>query len=235
MCPNSSICGKKDGNDWCGCWGRFFWHAKKYRKVKKNDGWICIIQKIVVPLHPLLKKSNVFVVSLAQLVEQLTLNQWVEGSSPSGDTLGKRLSLLAISFWFCIFPICCCWNNFCFVMICTIITWQRVVRHKAKKKRNHTSISLLPGSATRTRTGVYGVRGRCPRPLDDSTKASICAFFFKSGCKGTAFFWYTQISWCFFCTFFVFYFFYGFCPALWNTIVCHIHILLLTLRLSLNS
>ena len=25
-------------------------------------------------------------VSLAQLVEQLTLNQWVEGSSPSGDT-----------------------------------------------------------------------------------------------------------------------------------------------------
>ncbi len=27
------------------------------------------------------------------------------------------------------------------------------------------------GSATRTRTGVYGVRGRCPRPLDDSTKA----------------------------------------------------------------
>ena len=25
-------------------------------------------------------------VSLAQLVEQLTLTQWVEGSSPSGDT-----------------------------------------------------------------------------------------------------------------------------------------------------
>ena len=25
-------------------------------------------------------------------------------------------------------------------------------------------------SATRTRTGVYGVRGRCPRPLDDSTR-----------------------------------------------------------------
>ena len=28
-------------------------------------------------------------VSLAQLVEQLTLNQWVEGSSPSGDTNKK--------------------------------------------------------------------------------------------------------------------------------------------------
>ena len=40
------------------------------------------------------KKSSTFApalekkvfVSLAQLVEQLTLNQWVEGSSPSGDT-----------------------------------------------------------------------------------------------------------------------------------------------------
>ena len=30
------------------------------------------------------------------------------------------------------------------------------------------------GSATRTRTGVYGVRGRCPRPLDDSTKVKNC-------------------------------------------------------------
>ena len=29
------------------------------------------------------EKEHVF---LAQLVEQLTLNQWVEGSSPSGDT-----------------------------------------------------------------------------------------------------------------------------------------------------
>lgn len=27
--------------------------------------------------------------SLAQLVEQLTLNQWVEGSSPSGTTIYK--------------------------------------------------------------------------------------------------------------------------------------------------
>ena len=30
-------------------------------------------------------------------------------------------------------------------------------------------LQLLFSSATRTRTGVYGVRGRCPRPLDDST------------------------------------------------------------------
>ena len=37
-------------------------------------------------------------------------------------------------------------------------------------------------SATRTRTGVYGVRGRCPRPLDDST------FSNEIGCKSTAFF-----------------------------------------------
>ena len=46
------------------------------------------IQKKAVPLHPLFKKHVVF---LAQLVEQLTLNQWVEGSSPSEDTKGHRL------------------------------------------------------------------------------------------------------------------------------------------------
>ncbi len=28
--------------------------------------------------------------SLAQLVEQLTLNQWVEGSNPSGVTMADR-------------------------------------------------------------------------------------------------------------------------------------------------
>ena len=43
------------------------------------------IKKKAVLLHPLLEK----VVSLAQLVDQLTLNQWVEGSSPSGDTNKK--------------------------------------------------------------------------------------------------------------------------------------------------
>ena len=32
------------------------------------------------------KKDANFIVSLAQLVEQLTLNQWVESSSLSGDT-----------------------------------------------------------------------------------------------------------------------------------------------------
>ena len=37
--------------------------------------------------HIIIKhKGNDF---LAQLVEQLTLNQWVEGSSPSGDTNKK--------------------------------------------------------------------------------------------------------------------------------------------------
>ena len=43
---------------------------------------------------PFIKRSGINIatllpnakVSLAQLVEQLTLNQWVEGSSPSGDT-----------------------------------------------------------------------------------------------------------------------------------------------------
>lgn len=50
------------------------------------------------------------------------------------------------------------------------------------------------GSATRTRTGVYGVRGRCPRPLDDSTKVFIILLsrrtrcFSKAGTKVLLFF-----------------------------------------------
>ena len=39
----------------------------------------------MLPLQPHLRKCGCFD-SLAQLVEQLTLNQWVEGSSPSGVT-----------------------------------------------------------------------------------------------------------------------------------------------------
>ena len=58
------------------------------------------------------------------------------------------------------------------------------------KKENYQSVIHLDSfsscSATRTRTGVYGVRGRCPRPLDDSTL--VTAPFFESECKGTAFF-----------------------------------------------
>ena len=50
------------------------------------------------------KKSSTFAVAfvkkhvpLAQLVEQLTLNQWVEGSSPSGDT--KRTGCIRTLFF----------------------------------------------------------------------------------------------------------------------------------------
>ena len=39
--------------------------------------------------------------SLAQLVEQLTLNQWVEGSNPSGVTKGGRNST----------PFCCLYTG----------------------------------------------------------------------------------------------------------------------------
>ena len=51
-----------------------------------------------------------------------------------------------------------------------------------KKKQKNLRIAGFFSSATRTRTGVYGVRGRCPRPLDDST------FSNEIGCKSTAFF-----------------------------------------------
>ncbi len=48
---------------------------KKFAHVKKKQYLCTRFRKKLVPL--------------AQLVEQLTLNQWVEGSSPSGDT--KRM------------------------------------------------------------------------------------------------------------------------------------------------
>ena len=44
---------------------------------------------------------NASAVSLAQLVEQLTLNQWVEGSSPSGDTTKShplRVAFLVVHY-----------------------------------------------------------------------------------------------------------------------------------------
>ena len=43
------------------------------------------------------KKDANFIVSLAQLVEQLTLNQWVESSSLSGDTK-KRNKFVSLFF-----------------------------------------------------------------------------------------------------------------------------------------
>ena len=55
-----------------------------------------------------------------------------------------------------------CANKFCFFCSKKI--------QKCKKKK---SVLLFFSSATRTRTGVYGVRGRCPRPLDDSTRSGL--------------------------------------------------------------
>ena len=44
------------------------------------------------------------------------------------------------------------------------------------------------GSATGTRTPVYGVRGRCPRPLDDSTVTVCHTLFSKASAKVLFFF-----------------------------------------------
>ena len=46
-------------------------------------------------MHPLSKTKQVF---LAQLVEQLTLNQWVQGSSPWEDTKKEKTSKLDVFF-----------------------------------------------------------------------------------------------------------------------------------------
>ena len=48
--------------------------------------------------------------------------------------------------------------------------------------------SFFFGSATGNRTRVYGVRGRCPRPLDDSTVTLCRTSFSKAGAKVVLFF-----------------------------------------------
>ena len=65
------------------------------------------VQKIVVPLHSEINEMISFFDSVAQLVEQLTLNQWVEGSSPSGVTekmANKQLHSLLAVFLFSYIP-----------------------------------------------------------------------------------------------------------------------------------
>ena len=65
------------------------------------------VQKLVVPLQSEINKMVSFFDSVAQLVEQLTLNQWVEGSSPSGVTQ-KSVNELFISEL----------ADFCFLTLC---------------------------------------------------------------------------------------------------------------------
>ena len=48
------------------------------------------------------ERNNVF---LAQLVEQLTLNQWVQGSSPWEDTKDTFLGVFFCFIWMCVFLI----------------------------------------------------------------------------------------------------------------------------------
>ena len=61
---------------------------------------------------------------------------------------------------------------------------------KNKKLLENSSSFLC--SATGNRTPVYGVRGRRPRPLDDST-VTLSYFLFESECKGTTKNAHTQI------------------------------------------
>ena len=61
----------------------------RIKKIAKKTGKLLLVKKIVVNLHSQLTNESAEVDSVAQLVEQLTLNQWVEGSSPSGVTQRK--------------------------------------------------------------------------------------------------------------------------------------------------
>ena len=67
-----------------------------FRFFLKNISKTLASSKISCTFAPAFEKRAVYVVFLAQLVEQLTLNQWVEGSSPSGVTI-KMVKLLTMS------------------------------------------------------------------------------------------------------------------------------------------
>ena len=57
-----------------------------------------------------------------------------------------------------------------------------------RKKKDCLIAQTVLGSATGNRTPVYGVRGRCPRPLDDSTVTLCHTSFSKAGAKVLLFF-----------------------------------------------
>ncbi len=58
--------------------------------------------------------------------------------------------------------------------------------HTTRIKNQRQTVAV--GSATGTRTPVYGVRGRCPRPLDDSTVTLCHTSFSKASAKVLLFF-----------------------------------------------
>ena len=85
------------------CRQRFAVRAKKFVEknfLKKN---IWSVRRKIVPLHPQRGQRDACSMhdSVAQLVEQLTLNQRVEGSSPSGNTnyVAKRLIFSRFAFF----------------------------------------------------------------------------------------------------------------------------------------
>ena len=54
----------------------------RIKKIAKKTGKLLLVKKIVVNLHSQFANESAEVDSVAQLVEQLTLNHWVQGSSP---------------------------------------------------------------------------------------------------------------------------------------------------------
>ena len=62
-----------------------FWNLKSENSPPKKFKKILQIPKISLPLHRKSKRAD----SVAQLVEQMTLNHWVESSSLSGVTKGS--------------------------------------------------------------------------------------------------------------------------------------------------
>ena len=78
----------------------FFYKNHYFKKEFVNNSHVCIIIKNNPYICSLIFSND----SVAQLVEQLTLNQRVQGSSPCGVTSKKKKGLYSIEynpFFFC--------------------------------------------------------------------------------------------------------------------------------------
>ena len=80
---------------------------------------ICVCQKNVVPLHPLLTKSRE---SVAQQVEHIPFKDGVLGSSPSWFTESSSLAALFVFLYYFLIlsnsALQFCLQNYCFFLTC---------------------------------------------------------------------------------------------------------------------
>ena len=115
--------------------------------------------------------------SVAQLVEQLTLNQWVEGSSPSGVT---QTPPIIADWWRCFMATCRVW-------------WGRRRRHTLYIKRECRNVGNdIQHSFVVPRAGLEPAHLAAHAP-ETCASTNSATWAFGCGCKGTTILFYMQI------------------------------------------